>query len=149
MSLKKRMDEDLKKAMKSRDSIAMRTLRLLKTAITHREIEVGAELEESEVLRIIEKQLRQRRESAVQYNQAGRSELALEEEKEAVFLEGYLPARWSLDEIEKCVDIAIAQVGAHSLKDMGAVMKTVLAKSQGRAENKVLSDIVKRKLSTN
>ncbi|MGI5860782.1 MAG: GatB/YqeY domain-containing protein [Myxococcales bacterium] len=147
-SLKQRIAEDLKRAMKARDAASLSALRLLKSAITNREIELGSEVDDLEILRLVEKQLKQRRESAEVYRQAGRSELAEKEEKEASVLQSYLPARLAPDELERLVDEVIAELGASSMKDMGPVMKAALAKAQGRAASKAISDVVKSKLAS-
>ena len=101
MSLKQRIAEDLKQAMKARDAAALSALRLLKSAITNREIELGSDIDDSELLRLVEKQLKQRRESAKIYRQAGRSELAEKEEKEASVLQSYLPAQLAPEELDR------------------------------------------------
>lgn len=147
MSLKQRIDEDLRKAMKARDEAALSATRLLKTEITRREIELGKDLDDPEVLRLVEKQLKMRRESATQFRDNGRPELAEREEKEGAFLQAYLPQPLSPEELERLVDAAIAQTGAKSPKEMGQVMKHVLAQAQGRADGKVVSELVKKKLS--
>ena len=146
MSLKQRLAEELKQAMRARDEAALSALRLLKSAITHREIELGSDIDDPEMLRLVEKQLKQRRESAKIYRQAGRSELAEKEEKEASVLQSYLPAQLAPEELERLVDEAIAELGASSMKQMGPVIKAAVAKAQGRAESKAISDVVKRKL---
>ncbi|HEY3449516.1 MAG TPA: GatB/YqeY domain-containing protein [Myxococcales bacterium] len=149
MSLKQRLDEDLKKAMKARDPAALSALRLLKTEITKKEIELAKkDLDEAEVLKLIEKALKQRGESAEQFRKGGRTELAEQEEREAAFLKGYLPARLSDQELDALVSQAIAETGAKSPKDMGAAMKVALAKAAGRADGKAVSELVKKKLST-
>jgi uncharacterized protein YqeY len=147
MSLKLRNAEELKAAMKARDEARLSALRLLKSAVTNREIELGKELDDSEVLRLVEKQIKQRRESAEVYRQGGRPELAEREEKEAAALQPYLPARLSPVELERLVDEAIAETGATSMKQMGGAVKAALARAQGRAESKDVSELIKRKLS--
>lgn len=147
MSLKQRIDEDLKKAMKARDPVALSATRLLKAEITHREIGLGRDLDDAEVLKVVDKQLRQRKDAAEQFRAGNRPELAANEEKEGAFLEAYLPRRLGDEELEKLVDAAIAEAGAKSVRDMGAVMKAALTKAQGRADGKSVSEIVKKKLS--
>ena len=149
MSLKQRLDEDLKKAMKSRNAAALSAVRLLKTEITKKEIELGLkDLDDAEVLRLVERALKQRGESADQFRKGGRTELAEQEEREAAFLQAYLPARLSPEELDALVLQAIAQTGASSPKDMGAAMKAAQAKAAGRADGKTLSELVKKKLSS-
>jgi uncharacterized protein YqeY len=148
MSLKQRLAEDLKTAMRARDEAALSALRLLKAAVTNREIELGAELEEPELLRLVEKQLKQRRESSTVYRQGGRPELAEREEREAAVLETYLPEPLPPEALEQLVEATIAELGASSMKEMGPVMKSVVAKAQGRADSKAVSELVRRKLSS-
>jgi uncharacterized protein YqeY len=148
MSLKQRIEEDMKRAMKARDEASLSAIRLLRSAILDREIELGGALEDPEVLRLVEKQLKQRRESAAIYRQAGRAELAEREEQEARALEVYLPARLSPPELEALVDQALAETGAKTMKDMGVVMKAASALAAGRADNKAISEVVRKKLST-
>ena len=120
MSLKLRLNEDLKAAMKSRDEAALSALRLLKSAITTREIEVGHDLDDDEVIKLVEKALKQRRESIGVYRQAGREDLAGREEAEARVLEKYQPEQLSPEALDKLVEEAIAETGAVSAKQMGA-----------------------------
>ena len=148
MSLKQRIDEDMKRALKARDQAALTAVRMLKSAITNREIELGKEADDAEVLRLIEKQIKQRRESAQVYRQNNRPELAEAEEREAAFLGAYLPARLSDAEVEALVAEALAEVGAKSMKDMGPAMKAAQARAAGRVDARTLSEVVKRKLST-
>lgn len=148
MSFEQRLDEDLKKAMKSRDAAALSALRLLKTEITKKEIELGKKaLDDAEVLKLVEKALKQRGESADLFRKGGRAELAEQEEREAAFLKAYLPARLSDSELEALVAQAVAETGAKSPKDMGAAMKAAQAKAAGRADGKTLSELVKKKLA--
>lgn len=147
MSLKQRIEEDMKKAMKARDQVSLSAVRLLRSAILNREIETGAPADDAEVVRLIEKQLKQRRESAALYRQGGRPELAEREDQEAVVLQAYLPARLSDQELEQLVDEAIAESGAQSPRDMGPAMKAAVAKVAGRADSKAVSEVVKRRLA--
>lgn len=148
MSLKQRIDEDLKKAMKARDQTALSVTRLLKSAITNREIELGKPIDDAEVIKQVDKQLRQRKDAANQFRAGNRPELAAQEEAEAALLESYLPARLTGPELEKMVDEVISELGAKSVKDLGTVMKAALERAQGRTEGKALSEIVKKKLSS-
>ena len=166
MSLKQRLDEDLKKAMKARDAAALSALRLLKTEITKKEIELEAAaregppadgagakapalrvLDDAEIQRLIEKALKQRGESAEQFRKGGRPELADQEDREAAFLKGYLPARLSDQELDALVAQAVAETGATSPRDIGNAMKAAMAKVAGRADGKAVSELVKKKLS--
>jgi len=148
MSLKQRIDEDLKKAMKARDSAALSATRLLKTEITRQEMALDKPaLDDEEVLRLVDKQLRQRKDSAEQFRKGNRPELAEQEEREAAFLAAYLPQRLSPAELELAIDAAIAESGAKSPRDMSAVMKLAMVKTSGRADGKAISELVKKKLS--
>ncbi len=148
MSLRQRIDDDLKRAMKARDQTALSSVRMLKAAVTNRDIELGKEADELEVLKLVEKQIKQRKEAADLFRQGGRPELAETEEKEAAFLSNYLPQRLTEQELLALVDQAVAEAGATSIKQMGQVMKLAQAKAQGRADGKAISEAVKKKLST-
>jgi uncharacterized protein len=152
MGLKQRVEAELKQAMKARDPVALGAARLLKSAIVNREIELGKDLAgeggDAEVLKLVEKQLKQRREAAGIFAKAGRTDLAEKEEKEAAFLASYLPKQLTAEELEALVATAAAQVGATSIKEMGLVMKAAQALAQGRADGKALSEAVKRRLSS-
>lgn len=147
MSLKLRLADDLKAAMKSRDGAALSALRLLKASLTNREIELGCEVDEAELGKLVDKALRQRRESAAIYRQAGRSELAVREEAEARVLERYLPEQLAPEALDALVDEALREVNATSLRQMGIAMKAALSKVGARADGKAVSALVKQKLS--
>ncbi len=147
MSLKLRLADDLKAAMKSRDEAALSALRLLKASLTNREIELGREVEEAELGKLVDKALKQRRESAAIYRQAGRTELAVREEAEALVLERYLPEQLAPEALDALVDEALREVNATSLRQMGIAMKAALSKVGARADGKAVSALVKQKLS--
>ncbi|MGE9268837.1 MAG: GatB/YqeY domain-containing protein [Verrucomicrobiales bacterium] len=145
-----RVMTDIKTAMKAKDAVALTALRALKTALTNAAIEkggLGTELEEGEALAVVRKQVKQRQDSYQQFTDAGRAELAEKEEAEIKVLEGYLPQALSAEELEKLVDEAVAEAGATSRADMGKVMKLAQEKAAGRAEGKVLSAAVMKRLS--
>jgi uncharacterized protein len=147
-SLKERIDADLKDAMRSKDELGTSVLRMLKSAVKYKEVEPGAHaLEDSGVMAVIQTLIKQRRDSVEQFRAGGRTDLADKEEKEIAKLQSYLPAQMSPDELRAEVRAAIAQVGAKSPKDMGAVMKALLPKVQGRAEGKAVSEAVKAELA--
>jgi hypothetical protein len=148
MSLKQRVEADLRQAMKARDEVTLGAVRMLKSAVVNREIELGKDADDAEVLKLVEKQVKQRHESAGLFAKGGRPELAEREEKEATYLESYLPRRLTPEELEALVAAAAAEVGATSVKNMGQVMNAAQARSQGRVDGKALSEAVKRKLST-
>jgi uncharacterized protein YqeY len=147
MALKERLDEDLKAAMREKAQLRLDTIRMLKSAIKYREIELMKPLDDAGVLSVIASEIKRRRDSVEQYRAGNRPELAEKEEKEAAILGAYLPQQLSADELRAKVDEAVAKVGAQGPKDMGAVMKALLPEVQGRAEGKVVSDLVKARLS--
>jgi Uncharacterized conserved protein len=147
-SLKERIDADLKDAMRSKDELGTSVLRMLKSAVKYKEVEPGGHaLEDGGVLAVIQTLIKQRRDSVEQFRAGGRPELADKEEREISKLQSYLPAQLSPDELRAEVRAAIAQVGAKGPKDMGAVMKALMAKVQGRAEGKAVSEAVKAELT--
>ncbi|MET0650630.1 MAG: GatB/YqeY domain-containing protein [Pyrinomonadaceae bacterium] len=147
MSLKERITSDMTAAMKARDAARLSTLRMVKAAVQNREIEKGGELEEEELTKALQSLVKQRRDSVEQYEKAGREELAEKERAEIVVIEEYLPRAASREEIERAVDEAVAETGASSLKEMGALMKAALARLAGRnADGKTVSEVVKSRL---
>jgi len=147
MSLKERLDADLKTAMKEKDAAKLSTVRLLKSAIKYREIELAKALDDAEVQAVAASEIRRRRDSIEQYRAGNRPDLADKEEAEVRVLEGYLPAQLAPDELRAKVDEVVRRVGATGPKDMGAVMKALLPEVQGRAEGKTISELVKARLS--
>eukprot|EP00878_Enallax_costatus_P001745 GHUV01001901.1.p1 GENE.GHUV01001901.1~~GHUV01001901.1.p1 ORF type:complete len:201 (+),score=43.98 GHUV01001901.1:206-808(+) len=144
-----RIKEDMKVAMKAKDTDKLAAIRFLSAAIKQREIKLregGKEVNDAEVLGVIQKMAKQRRDSIEQYKSGGRTDLADKEEQELKVLLGYLPAQLSKEEVEKVVTDVINEVGATSVKQMGAVMKGVTAKVAGRADNKMVSELVKAAL---
>jgi uncharacterized protein YqeY len=147
-SLKERIDSDLKEAMRSKDELSTSVLRMLKSAVKYKEVEPGGHaLEDAGVLAVIQTLIKQRRDSVEQFRAGGRPELADKEEREIARLQSYLPAQLTPDELRAEVRAAVAQVGAKGPKDMGAVMKALMPKVQGRAEGKAVSDAVKAELT--
>lgn len=145
-----RIPEDLKAAMKAKDTTALNALRALKTALTNAAIEkggLGTALEENEVLAVVRKQLKQRQDSIEQFEKAGRTELAATEKAEIAVLERYLPAALSAEEIAALIDAAVAETGATGKADMGKVMKLVQERAAGRADGKTLSQEILKRLA--
>ena len=141
---------DLKDAMKARDTVALTTLRALKTALTNAAIESGNKdnvVSDADALALVRKQIKQRNDSIEQFESAGRAELAENEKAEIVVLEKYLPAPLSAEEVSAIVADAISETGASSRADMGKVMKVVQEKVAGRADGKTLSQEVMKHLS--
>ena len=144
------LTEDLKNAMRARNPVALNTLRAVKSAIKNAAIEKGGadgELDEGEIVNLIRKQIKQRRESVEQFTKAGRTELADQEESEITILEHYLPAPLSPEEVNERVTTAIEESGASSRADMGRVMKILQERTAGRADGRILSQAVMEKLS--
>lgn len=147
MTLKDQITADMTAAMKAKDAARTSTLRMLKAAITNREKESGAEISDEDVLKLLRTQVKQRRDSVEQYQKGGRPELADKEQAEIVIIEAYLPQGASQEEIDQAVAAAIAETGAMSMKEMGAVMKAVKTKLAGKnADGKAVSEAVKAKL---
>jgi len=147
MALNERIDADLKSAMKDRDVLRLSVVRMLKSAVKYREIEVGKALDDIGVEVVVAAEIKRRRDAAEQFRAGGRAELAEKEEKEISLLQAYLPAQMSQADLEAKVGEVIARVGAQGPKDMGAVMKALLPEVQGKAEGKVVSDLVKARLA--
>lgn len=150
MSLKDKITEDMKTAMRAKDKERLSTLRMVKSEIMKREKdqEKGTELTDEEVIKTLNTLVKQRRDSAEQYEKGGRMELAEKENAEIAVLEEYLPKAASDEEIEKAVTETIAETGASSMRDMGTVMKASLAKlSDKTVDGKAVSQVVKSKLS--
>lgn len=144
-----RIPEDIKTAMKAKDSLALNALRALKSALTNASIEkggLGTPLEESEVLALVRKQIKQRLDSCEQFEKAGRAELAVTEKAEIEILSRYLPAALSEAELVTIVSQAISDTGATDKADMGKVMKRAQELAEGRADGKLLSAVVRDKI---
>lgn len=142
--------DDLKIAMKAKDSVALTTLRALKTALTNAAIESGNKdnvIAQADALAIVRKQIKQRNDSIEQFENAGRSELAEKEKAEIVVLEKYLPAAMSPEEVSAIVAAAVSETGASSRAEMGKVMGIVQGKTAGRVDGKTLSQEVMKHLS--
>jgi uncharacterized protein YqeY len=149
MSLKNEIIADMTAAMKAKDAARTSTLRMLKAAITNREKEGGGEISDEDVLKLLRSQLKQRRDSVDQYQKGGRQDLADKEQAEIVIIEEYLPQGASAEEIDQAVTAAVAETGAASMKDMGAVMKAAMARLAGKnADGKAVSEAVKAKLAS-
>lgn len=149
MSLKDKITADMTAAMKAKDANRLSVLRMAKAALMNEQNKRGAdyELTVEETMRTMLSLVKQRKDSIEQYTNAGRTELAEKEQSELSVLEEYLPQSASLEEIERAVAEAIAETGAASMKEMGAVMKAALAKLQGKtADGKLVSETVKSKL---
>lgn len=149
MSLEKQIMDQMKTAMKSKDSVALQALRSIKSAILLAKTENGAasELTEDQEMKILQKQVKQRKDSATIFVEQGRQDLADPELAEAAIIEQFLPEALSDEEIEKVVLSTIEKVGAASMKDMGKVMGIVSKELAGKADGKTISTLVKNNLS--
>jgi uncharacterized protein YqeY len=147
--LKARLHADLNAAMKARDEITTATLRMALTAVTNEEVagKSARELSDDEVIRVLTRESKKRREAAEAFDGAGRGELAARERAEGEVLERYLPAQLDDAELVELVRAAITETGATSVRDLGAVMKTVQPRVAGRADGKRVSDEVRRQLA--
>ena len=145
--LKAQIIDDMKAAMKGGEKVRLGVIRLITAAIKQREVDERIELDDEQVLIVLDKMVKQRRDSIKQYTDAGREDLAAIEEAEVEIIKAYLPAALSEDEIAAIVEAAIAQTGASSMADMGKVMGIVKPQVQGRGDMGAVSGIVKQKLS--
>lgn len=145
--LTEKLQEDLKQAQLSRDEIKVSTLRLLISEINNTKIAKGSELSDQDVLGVIQREAKKRRESIESFKKGGRDDLAQKEELELNILTTYLPAQLSNEELTKIIEESITELGATSLQDMGKVMSGVMAKVSGRADGGTVSSLVKEKLS--
>lgn len=150
MSLKDRITEDIKTAMKSKDKVRLETVRSIKKLLLEKEVSVRPEgretLTETEEMELLAQLAKQRRDSIEQYRQGGREELAEQEAAELAIIEEYLPRQLSDEEVGVIIDEVIAQVGASSPKDMGKVMGPAMQELKGKADGKKVQQLVKDKL---
>jgi uncharacterized protein len=150
MTLQERVDSDLKEAMRAKDATKLGVLRMLKSALKYAAIaksDAEAELSDAEAVQVIRKQAKQRQDSIESFEKGGRAELADKEKEELAILNTYLPQGMSPDELAKVVGETIAELGATSKAQMGAVMKALQAKVSGRADGKTLSSEVQKQLT--
>ena len=147
MSLQERIQQELKSAMLAKDAARLSTLRLLKSALGYAQIEQKTDtLSDADVVGLVQKEIKKRRDAVEQYNTGGRRELAEKETQEIAVLETFLPAPLSPAELEQLVRATMAELGASSKKEMGQVIKAVQAKAAGRADGKAISSLVGRLL---
>ena len=148
MSLKEKIAGDMIAAMKAKDAARTSTLRMLKSAISYREIEKGGALDDEELAKLLRSQVKQRRDSVEQYQKGSRQDLVEKETAEIAVIESYLPQAASVEEIEQAVTAAMAQTGAASIKEMGAVMKASMVLLAGKnPDGRTVSETVKKKLA--
>ena len=148
MSLTAKIQKDLVDAMRNKEELRLSTVRMMKAALKNKEIEKRAPLDEKEELQVLSTMIKQRKDSIEQFDKGGRPELARKEADEIVIIEGYLPKAAGEDEIVATVRATVAEMGSPTMKDMGAVMKNVMAKFGGaRVDGKLVSDAVKKELA--
>lgn len=147
MSLQEEIDAAFKAALKGQDAIKLAALRMLRTALKNRAVELRRPLTEAEILAVINSQVKQRREASAEYRRGGRPDLAEKEEEELQFLLSFLPAQLSPAELETELRAIIAEVGATGPGDVGRVMKVAMTRLAGRADGKVVNDLVRRLLT--
>jgi|SRR5437762_2502432 len=149
MALSEQVDKDLVAAMKGRDELRLSTLRMMKSALKLKQVETGKALDDSAAVSVLRTLVKQRHDSAEQFRKGSREALAAKEEAEIKIIETYLPAAATEEEIEAAVTAAIAETGASTPKDMGKVMKAVMAKLEGKsADGKHVSNKVRAKLGS-
>jgi hypothetical protein len=147
VTLKERITEDMKAAMRAAEKERLSTIRMLQAAIKQREVDERIVLDDAQVVAVLEKMVKQRKESIAQFEQGGRQDLADKELAEIVLLQSYLPTQLSAAEVDALINEAIAATGAASVKDMGKVMAAVKAKAAGRADMGAVSARIKAALS--
>jgi uncharacterized protein YqeY len=148
MSLKSRILEDVKNAMRAQQREQLATLRLVTAAIKQKEVDERIDLDDEQVLAVLDKMVKQRRESLEQYEKAGRADLAEKEQFELDLIQAYLPEQLGEDELASLIRSTIAELGAGSIRDMGPVMNALRGQVQGRADMKAVSQAVKTQLTS-
>ncbi|MBF0469900.1 MAG: GatB/YqeY domain-containing protein [Gammaproteobacteria bacterium] len=147
MTIKTRLTEEMKRAMKGKEKQRLAVIRLIQAAVKQREVDERIELDDTQLLQILDKMKKQRRDSITAYSQAGRDDLVAQEEYETTVIDEFLPQQLTPDEIEKMVVAAIAESGAEGIKEMGKVMAILKPQLQGRADIGKVSGAVKAALT--
>ena len=147
MSLKERITQDMKDAMRAGEKERLGYIRMLQAAIKQREVDERIMLDDTQVLAVVEKMIKQRREAIVQFESGGRADLAAKEQAEITLLQTYMPEQLAAAEVEALVVAAIAETSATTVKDMGKVMALVKTRAAGRADMGAVSNLIKSKLS--
>ena len=146
MSLKEKLQEDLKSSMKNKDTVKKSVVTLIRASIKQYEVDNRVELSDDEIIDLIAKQLKQRRDSLVEFKKANRDDLVSETESEIEVLKEYLPQQLSEEELNEIVIATISEVEATSMKDMGKIMSAIKPKVKGRADGKLINELVKKNL---
>jgi len=147
MSLEERLMDEMKQAMKSNDKVRLSTIRMIRTAVKNKEIDLRNKLDDDEILRVIQGMVRKSEESIEQFKAGGRMDLVEKETKEIEILRSYLPQALSKEDVIRIIDESIRETEASSLKDLGKVMKSVMPKLTGKADGKLINQLVKERLS--
>jgi uncharacterized protein YqeY len=147
VNLKERLNEDMKQAMKDKDKMRLSAIRMLRGAIRDREINQRIELDDNGVIEVLSNQIKKRKESVEQFKAANRDDLVQQESAELKVLEAYLPEQLSVDELKALIEKVILEIGATSARDMGKVMSVIMPQVKGKADGKIISQLVKDKLS--
>jgi uncharacterized protein YqeY len=147
MALKDQLDADLKASMRDKDAVKLSVIRMLKSAIKYREIEAMKPLDDAGVLQVVSGEIKRHKDSVEQFRAGNRPELVQKEEAEIAVLLGYLPAQLGEAELKALVEAAVVKTGASGPRDMGAVMKALLPDVQGKADGRLVSELVKARLS--
>ncbi|PKN52099.1 MAG: glutamyl-tRNA amidotransferase [Deltaproteobacteria bacterium HGW-Deltaproteobacteria-13] len=147
MDVKKKLEEEMVAAAKAKDKIRLSAVRMLKTALHNKEIELIRSLNESEVLQVLSSMIKQRKDSIEQFAKGGRADLVEKEEAELKILQEFMPAQMSEEDVDAAIKKAIEEAGAVSIKDMGKVMKILMPKLTGMADGKIVGEKVKTFLS--
>jgi uncharacterized protein YqeY len=145
-SIKERISGDMKDAMKSGEKAKLNAIRMLHAAVRKKEIDDRADLDDAGVLKVISTLVKQRQDSIEQFKAGNRQDLVEKEEAELKLLQGYMPAQMSKDELVKIVEASIAEANAKTQKDMGAVMKVLMPKVAGKADGKLVNQLVRERL---
>ena len=147
MGLEERLVEEMKHAMKSNDKLRLSTIRMIRSAVKNKEIEQRSQLTDESIVKVIQGLVRKGEESVEQFRVGGRMDLVEKEEKEIEILKSFLPLPFSREEILRAIDQSIEETQASSLKDLGKVMKSVIPKLGGKADGKLINQLVKERLS--
>jgi uncharacterized protein YqeY len=147
MSLEEKLVEEMKQAMKSNDKLRLSTIRMIRSALKNKEIELRKKLEDEEVIKVIQVMVRKGEESVEQFQTGGRVDLVEKEKKEIEILKSFLPQPLSQEELLKIIDQSIQETQASSPKDIGKVMKSIMPKIGGKADGKLINQLVKERLS--
>jgi uncharacterized protein YqeY len=147
MSLEERLVDEMKQAMKSNDKVRLSTIRMIRSAVKNKEIDLRNTLDDAEILRVIQGMVRKSEDSIEQFKAGGRMDLVEKETKEIEILKSYLPQALSSEDVVRIIDESIQETQASSLKDLGKVMKSVMPKLSGKADGKLINQLVKERLS--